>query len=178
MALPLLLLPALGMAASAAGTGIQAGMNAKANKIGEEGYNQQRQALLSYMYSNPLDSVGNKALLSQMDRRLNKQEEAVQNQAAAGGATFENTLAAKQAGNEAMADVVSGIMQGEQARQDQFRNQLLSLDQQRTAQRMAQKQQSGAMWAGLADSVFDSAVSLGGSMIESGTGFKDLFKFK
>lgn len=175
MALPLLL-PLAGMAVSAIGTGIQAGMNAKGNKIAEDGYNQQRQALLSYMYSNPLDSVGTKALLSQMDRRLNRQEEAVQNQAASGGATFENTLAAKQAGNEAMADVVAGLMQGEQARQDQFRNQLLSLDQQRNAQRIAQKQQSGAMWAGLGDNVFDSFTTLGGSMLESGKSFKDLLK--
>ena len=89
------------------------------------------------------------------------------NQAAAGGATFENTLAAKQASNEAMADVVSGIMQGETARQDAFRNQLLNLDQQRTAQKMALKQQSGANWANMFNNLSGSLTTLGGTMIEN-----------
>lgn len=159
-----LLLAGLGALAGAVGTGIQAAQNAKANKLAEENYNTQRQQLLTDMYANPLDSVANKALLSQMDRRLEKQQEAVQNQAAAGGATFENTLAAKQAGNEAMADVVSGIMQGETARQDAFRQQLLNLDSQRTAQQIAAKQQSGAAWASLGNALGGSLTSLGGTM--------------
>ena len=114
------LLTGLGLATSAIGSGINAYQNAQANKLAEENYNNTRERLLTDMYANPLDSVANKALLSQMDRRLNKREEAIQNQAAAGGATFENVLAAKQASNEAMADVVSGIMQGETARQDSY----------------------------------------------------------
>ena len=113
-----LVLPLIGLGASAIGAGVNAFQNAKANGLAEENYNKTRGLLLADKYANPLDSVANKALLSQMDRRLNKREEAIQNQAAASGATFENTLAAKQASNEAMADVVSGVMQGEQARQD------------------------------------------------------------
>lgn len=172
------LLPLIGLAASAIGTGIQASQNAKASKLAEENYNKQRQLLLNDMYANPLDSVANKALLSQMDRRLNKREEAIENMAAAGGATFENTLAAKQASNEAMADVVSGIMQGETARQDAFRSQLLNLDSQRTAQQIATKQQAGQGWASLGNGVFGSMNTLGGSMLESGTSLGELFKFK
>jgi hypothetical protein len=173
-----ILIPLLGLAASAIGTGVQAWQNSKANELAENNYNKTRASLLSYMYANPLDSVTNKALLSQMDRRLEKREKAIENQAASGGATFENTLAAKQASNEAMADVISGMLVGEQARQDQFRNQLLNLDSQRTAQQIAQKQQSGAMWSKLGDNIFNATTNLGGSMIESGTGVKDLFNFK
>lgn len=172
-----LILPLIGMAASAVGAGIQANENARAAQLAEENYNKQRQQLLTDMYANPLDSIGNKALLSQMDRRLNKQEEAIANQAAAGGATFENTLAAKQAGNEAMADVVSGIMQGDQARKDSLRTQLLNLDSQRTAQQIAAKQQAGAGWASLGNSIFGSFNTLGGTMIENDIKRKDLFKF-
>lgn len=162
-----LVLPLIGMAASAVGAGIQAGQNASADKLAEENYNNARGRLLTDMYANPLDSVANKALLSQMDRRLEKQQEAIANQAAAGGATFENTLAAKQAGNEAMADVVSGIMQGETARRDALRGQLLNLDSQRTAQQIATKQASGAAWASLGNGLSGSLTTLGGTLLEN-----------
>lgn len=161
-----LLLPLIGMGISAIGTGIQASQNAKANKLAEQNYNRTRGLLLSDKYTNPLDLVANKALLSQMDRRLNKREEAIENQAAAGGATVENVLAAKQASNEVMADVVSGLMQGETARQDALRNQLLNVDSQRTAQQMAAKQASGANWANMFGNVSSVLTDLGGLMLE------------
>lgn len=165
MALPLLL-PLIGMGISAIGTGIQASQNAKANRLAQDNYNRTRDVLLSDKYTNPLDLVANKALLSQMDRRLNKREEAIENQAAAGGATVENVLAAKQASNEAMADVVSGLMQGETARQDAIRNQLLNIDSQRVAQQMAAKQVSGANWANMFGNVSSGLTDLGGIMLE------------
>lgn len=165
MALPLLL-PLIGMGISAIGTGIQASQNAKANRLAEDNYNRTRDVLLSDKYTNPLDLVANKALLSQMDRRLNKREEAIENQAAAGGATVENVLAAKQASNEVMADVVSGLMQGETARQDAIRNQLLNVDSQRVAQQMAAKQVSGANWANMFGNVSSGLTDLGGIMLE------------
>lgn len=178
MALPLIL-PLIGLGMSAIGTGIQSYQNSQASDLAESHYNKTRESLLTDMHANPLDSVANKALLSQMDRRLNKQEEKVENLAAAGGATFENTLAAKQASNEAMADVVSGIMQGEQARQDSFRNQLLNLDSQRVAQQMNAKMQSGQAWATLGNNIQKSFTTLGGSMLDNDiTSFKDLFNFK
>lgn len=164
MALPLIL-AGVGMAANAIGSGINAYQNSQANKIAEENFNTTRQRLLTDMYANPLDSVANKALLSQMDRRLDKQEERIANQAAAGGATFENTLAAKQASNEAMADVVSGIMQGEQARQDAFRQQLLDLDSRRAAQQIAAKQQAGQGWMSLMNGLGGSLTTLGGTLL-------------
>ena len=166
------------MGISAIGTGIQASQNAKANALAEENYNKTRERLLTDMHTNPLDLVANKALLSQMDRRLDKQEKAIENRAAAGGATFENTLAAKQASNEAMADVVSGLMQGETARQYAFRNQLFDIESRRTAQQMAAKQQSGAAWAGLANNVSGAFTTLGGTMLENNIPLSELFKFK
>ena len=162
------------MLTSAIGAGLNAYQNSKANKLAEQNYNKQRALQLSDMYANPLDSVANKALLSQMDRRLAKQQQAVENQAAAGGATFENTLAAKQAGNEAMADVVSGIMQGETARRDAMRQQLLNLDSQRTAQQIAAKQQAGNNWAQMFSNASDGLTNLGGIAMEQDMSFKDL----
>lgn len=173
-----IILPLIGMGISAIGAGIQASQNAKANQLAEEHYNQTRRRLLTDMRTNPLDLVANKALLSQMDRRLNKREEAIDNAAAAGGATFENTLAAKQASNDAMADVVSNIMQGETARQDAFRNQLLDIESRRTQQQINAKQQSGAGWASLANGLSGSLSTLGGTMLEHNIPLSELFKFK
>lgn len=173
-----MILPLIGMGISAIGTGIQAIQNGKANTLAEANYNKQRESLLTDIYTNPLDSVSNKALLSSMDRRLEKQEKRVENAAAAGGATFENTLAAKQASNEAMADVYSGILQGEQARQMQLKNQLLNLDSQRTAQQMATKMQSGQAWANMGNNIFDSLTTLGGVQMETGKSLKELLSFK
>lgn len=173
-----LILAGAGLAASAIGAGINAFQNAKANRLAEDNYNSTRGRLLTDMYASPLDSVANKALLSQMDRRLEKQAEAIENRAAAGGATFENTLAAKQAGNEAMADVISGMIQGETSRRDVLRGQLLNLDSQRTAQQIAAKQQSGQNWASLANGVAGSLTTLGGTMLENEIPLKDLFKFR
>ena len=169
-----LILTAAGLAASAIGAGVNAYQNAQANKLAEENYNNQRRLMLSDRYANPLDSIANKALLSQMDRRLNKREEAIENQAAAGGATFENTLAAKQASNEAMADVVSGLMQGETARRDAMKQQLLNLDSQRTAQQIAARQQSGQNWMSLANNLSGSLNTLGGTMLDNNLTFRDL----
>lgn len=155
------------MAANAVGAGINAYQNSKANELAEAHYNATRQRLLTDMYENPLDSVANKALLSQMDRRLNKREETIANQAASSGATFENTLAAKQASNEVMADVVSGIMHGEQARQDTIRQQLLNVDSQRTLQQIAAKQQAGAGWMSLMSNLGGSLTNLGGTLLSA-----------
>ena len=163
--------------ASGVGAGISAYKNAQNSKLAEDQYNKTRGQLLTDMYTNPLDLVANKALLSQMDRRLKKQTEAVENQAAAGGATFENTLAAKQAGNEVMADAVSGLMQGETARRDALRQQLLSVDQQRVAQKIAANQAAGQTWASLGSGMSDAFSTLGGTMLETGTSLKDLLKF-
>ena len=173
-----LILPLAGLIASGAGTAIQALQNVNANKPVEDFENKATELILADKYASPLDSITTKSLLSKMDRRLNKQEEAIANHAAAGGATFENTLAAKQASNEAMADVVSGVMEGEQARQTALNNQLLSIEQQKANRLAESKRASGAGWASLGDSVFGAMNTLGGTMLENDIPLSELFKFK
>ena len=151
---------------------------ADTNKLSKDYYDKLEGGLLSEKYVNPLDLVSNKSLLTQAERRLNKNEEKIENAAAAGGATVENVLAAKQAGNEAMADLESGVLQGEQARQDNIKNQLLNLESQRVAQQIAAKQQSGQNWAGLTGGLADSLSTLGGTMLENNIPLKDLFKLR
>jgi hypothetical protein len=161
-----LVLPLIGMGISAFGTAMQARQNAKANELAESNYDKARGLILTERSANPIDSITNKALLSKFDRRMRRTDEAIQNMAAAGGATIENTLAAKQASNEAMADMYSGILQGETARRDAFTQQLLNLDMQRTGQQMAAKQASGQAWSSLANGIAGGLTTLGGALQE------------
>jgi hypothetical protein len=173
-----LVLTGLGLLASGLGTGISAFKNAQNNDIAEDSYSRQQGRLLTDLYVSPYDRLENRALLTQADRRIRQSNKAIDNQAAAGGATFENTLAAKQKGNEAMADIMVGMAQTDGARKDSIRQQLLNLDSQRTAQRIAANQASGQMWATLGNNVSDAFSTLGGTMLETGTSFADLLKFK
>lgn len=172
-----LILTGIGLLASGIGAGIKAYKNNQAKKEAASALAMQRESILSDMYSNPLDSVSNVALLSRMDRKIRRNNEAVENMAAAGGATFENTLAAKQASNEAIADVYSGVLEGDQARKDAYKQQLLNIDSQRVAQRVAALQNAGEGWAQFGNNMSGAFTTLGGSMLESGKGFKDLLKF-
>ena len=169
-----LVLPLLGMVAAGIGTGVQASQNAKALQLASDNYNKLHTGLLTEKYQSAFDY--NKPLLTQMERTLQKNEQKIENQATAGGATVENVLAAKQASNEAMADVYSNVLQADQQRRDAYTQQLLNLDSQRTAQQMAAKQASGQAWANLGTSLFGGLTTLGGSMIESGTSFGQLLK--
>lgn len=169
-----LVLPLLGMVAAGIGTGVQASKNAEASQASEAMFNKWGQNLLTEKYQSAFDY--NKPLLTQMDRTLQKNEQKIENQATAGGATVENVLAAKQASNEAMANVYSNVLQADQQRRDAYTQQLLNLDSQRTAQQIASKQAAGQAWANLGTSLFGGLTTLGGSMIESGTSFGQLLK--
>lgn len=160
-----LVLPLLGMVAAGIGTGVQASQNAKALQLASDNYNKQRSSLLTEKYQSAFDY--NKPLLTQMERTLQKNEQKIENQATAGGATVENVLAAKQASNEAMADVYSNVLQADQQRRDAYTQQLLNLDSQRTAQQMAAKQASGQAWANLGNAIFGGLTTLGGTLLDS-----------
>lgn len=120
--------------------------NAKGMKIQQEAYQNNRSRLLTDLYTNPLDSVSNQALLRQLDERIEKNNDAVLNRAVAGNATFENTLAAKQSGNEAMTNAYSNLLQAEDQRRRSLNNQLLALDTQNAQANIAAAQANGKAW--------------------------------
>ena len=173
-----LVLTGLGLAASTVGSGIQAYQTAKNQENYEAGQDRIRGALLTEKYRNPFEDPSNKVLLTGMRRDLQKNTEAVLNNAAASGATFENTLAAKQAANEAVAEVNSAIFQNQAAKESAINQQLLNLDMQRNAQKFAAGQQAAQGWASMGDAAFGAFTDLGGTMLENGIALKDLFKFK
>lgn len=120
----------VGAAGATAGAIGSAANNRKAREERSRMYNQSRDFLSSEYYRDPLSTVGNRALLKNLDQRLRDQNEALQNRAVAGGATMENQLAARKANNETMSDVYSSLLMGEDARRQAINQQKLQLDQQ------------------------------------------------
>lgn len=118
---------AAGATAGAIGSSVN---NRKAQEERTRIYNQSRNFLSSEYYRDPLSTVGNRALLKTMDQRLKDQQEALDNRAAAGGATMENQLAARKANNETMSNVYTQLLMGEDARRQAINQQKLQLDQQ------------------------------------------------
>lgn len=105
----------------------------KAREEEAESYKKAQNFLDSQYYRDPLSTVGNKALLKSMDERMRDQADAMENRAAAGGATMENQLAARQASNQTMSNVYTQLLQGEDARRDALNAQKMQLDMQHSA---------------------------------------------
>lgn len=109
-------------------------------------YNQAKDFLNSEYYRDPLSTVGNRAILKSMDERMKDNLDAINNRAVAGGATMENQLAARQANNEAMGNVYTNLLQGEDARRAALNQQKLSLDMQHSANLQNSYLQNAQNW--------------------------------
>ena len=140
----------------------------QAAAIEQANYANQQNALNAEKYRDPLSSVSNKALLKQLDERIEDNSEALENRAIAGGATFENSLAAKQASNKAIGDVVTGMMQGEDSRKAGYTNSLLQLDTQHAATQIAQQQAAAQNWANWGNAMSGSIQNLGSTYLLGG----------
>ena len=109
-------------------------------------YNQAKDFLNSEYYRDPLSTVSNRAILKSMDERMKDNLDAINNRAVAGGATMENQLAARQANNEAMGNVYTNLLQGEDARRAALNQQKLSLDMQHSANLQNNYLQNAQNW--------------------------------
>lgn len=154
---------AAGIAAAAATAGaVGSAVNtSNAQKERSRSYKQAKDFLNTEYYRDPLSSVGNRALLKTMDERLKEQNEAMENRAAAGGATMENQLAMKQAGNRAMSNVYTTLLQGEDARRDAIRRQQMQLDQNYSQGVQMDYRQSAQDWQSWGSQMANAAMSYG-----------------
>jgi len=73
--------------------------------------------------------------------------DAMQNRAAAGGATVENQLAARQANNEAQDRLYASLLQGEDARRDRFAEKKMQADLQHSANIQNKYYQNAQNWS-------------------------------
>lgn len=142
----------------------------KANIERDRIYNKSKSYLDSEYYRDPLTSYGNRALLKSMDKRLEDQNDAMQNRAAAGGATIENQLAARKSNNETMSNVYSNLLMGEDARRQQINQQKLALDQNYSAGVQSSYLQAAQNWQTWGSQMASAALSYGSSSLLSGAG--------
>ena len=175
MAIPTALLVAgltsagLGVAGSAVGAGFGASNIKKAREEEAKSYKDAKSFLESQYYRDPLTSVGNRALLKNMDERMRDQADALENRAAAGGATMENQLAARQMSNRTMSDIYSRLLLNEDARKDAVNAQRLGLDMQHSANIQNNYLQNAQNWSNWGAAFGNSMMDLGSSLLVGGS---------
>jgi hypothetical protein len=176
----------LALAGIAAGAGVlgatggaigAASKNRKAREEERNSYNKARNYLDSEYYRSPLTSLGNKAILKTLDERMEDDSDALENRAAAGGATMENRLAARGANNRTMSSVYTQLLQGEDARRQSISNQRLALDQQHSANVQNGYINDARNWQAWGAAMGNAGMQLGSSLLlgsNAGMSLKDL----
>ena len=133
--------------ASAAGALGGAYNNRKAREEENSLYNRLSLENKADIYRNPMDSIGGRALLKGLDERAKAANEAIDNRMAAGGATVENTLAAKQNVNDMFSDTFTRALLNEDARQQAARNTQKALDAQHSQSVQNSYRESAQDWS-------------------------------
>lgn len=128
-------------------------------------YNEAKGFLNSQYYRDPLSTVGNRSILKRLDERMKDAQDAINNRAVAGGATFENQLAARQSANETMSGVYSNLLQGEDARRDRLNAQRLGLDMQHSANVQNNFMQNAQNWQAWGSAMGGAAVDFGNAAL-------------
>lgn len=161
----MLITAGIGAATNGIGSLFSAQKEKRAAAIERANYLNQQNALKAEKYRDPLNSVSNKALLSQMQRTLERNNDALENRAVAGGATFENSLAAKQATNDAIGNTVNALMQGEDSRRSNYNSQLLNLEAQHNNALINQQQLAAQRWAEWGNAMANGITNLGSTYL-------------
>lgn len=128
-------------------------------------YNEAKGFLNSQYYRDPLSTVGNRSILKRLDERMKDAQDAINNRAVAGGATFENQLAARQSANETMSGVYSNLLQGEDARRDRLNAQRLGLDMQHSANVQNNFMQNAQNWQAWGSAMGGAAMDFGNAAL-------------
>jgi hypothetical protein len=154
-----------GLVASGLGAGMGAYNTKKARQEENKSYQQAKNYLSSQYYRDPLSTVGNRALLKNLDERMKDSQDALNNRAVAGGATFENQLAARQSANETMGNVYTNLLQGEDARKDRLAQQQLGLDMQHSQNIQNSYLQNAQNWQAWGSAMGNSAMDAGSTLL-------------
>lgn len=128
-------------------------------------YNEAKGFLNSQYYRDPLSTVGNRSILKRLDERMKDAQDAINNRAVAGGATFENQLAARQSANETMSGVYSNLLQGEDARRDRLNAQRMGLDMQHSANVQNNYMQNAQNWQAWGSAMGGAAMDFGNTAL-------------
>lgn len=128
-------------------------------------YGWMKDSLNTEYYRDPLSTLGNRSLLKSFNQRMKDNTDAINNRAIAGGATFENQLAARQAGNEATDRFYTSLLQTEDARRQGVDRQKRSLEQQHSANLQAQLAQGAQDWKNWGAAMGDAVMAWGNAKL-------------
>jgi len=128
------------------GTGVSAIKKNKAQDEKNAWYDYAESFAKSQAQSSVFDTPGGKALLKLTGRNADDNLDAIQNRAAAGGATMENMLAARQANNESRDKVNMQMLQSDERRREGWNQQLLSYKGQRATDNANSYMQAAQDW--------------------------------
>ena len=121
--------------------------------------------LNSEYFRDPLSTVGNRALLKSLDQRVKDNNDALMNRAAAGGATFENQLAAMNANNRTMSDAMSNLLLGEDARKSAIKQQQMGLSKENSAAVQGSYAQAAQDWQAWGTQMGKAAMDYGSTFL-------------
>lgn len=136
----------------------QAAKAAKANDKILKGLQDENKAdYIKEYYRGALDNPGSQAYLKKLDQTIKDNTKATENTAAATGATQENVLAAKQANNEVVSDAVGGLIQNEDNRKQQVKQNYFTTKTNLLGQQMNQNTQKAQNWQNIAAGIGQAA---------------------
>jgi len=159
-----LALAAITAAISAISSGVGAYKSTQANKKNQTLLNnmgdEYKSEYLKDYYRGTLENPGSKAYLKRLDENLRDNTKATENTAAATGATQENVLAQKQANNEVVSGAMGDLVQNEDMRRENIKQNYLQRKNQLAQGQMGMNAQVGQNWMNTASNISNAAGSL------------------
>lgn len=160
-----LLLSGIGSLIGSAGA---ANATRKARDEEKRAYNKYSSYLDSEMYRDPLTSAGNRSILKLADQQSKDNLEAMNNTAAATGATMENRLAARKANNEVKSNLYARLLSNEDARRNSLNQMKMQNEMQHSLNIQRNYAQDAQNWASWGGNFSDAMMSLGNASALNG----------
>lgn len=156
----------------AAATGAAGGaINRKKGRDRQSAYYDYAEDMLrSQYYEDPFSTIGGRSLVKYAKQNAADAQEAIDNRMAAGGATFENALAARQANNENLDKVGIQLLQADETRRRGVQRDMLSLAGQRANAETNSYYQAAQDWNQWGQQTAGAFMSLGATDLLGGMG--------
>lgn len=158
-----------GVAAAAGAAG--GAINRKKGRDRQSAYYDYAEDLLnSQYYEDPFSTIGGRALIKGAKQNAADAQDAINNRMVAGGATFENALAARQANNENLDKVGIQLLQADDVRRRGVQRDMLSLAGQRANAESSAYYQAAQDWNQWGSQTANAFMSLGSTGLLGGSG--------
>ena len=155
---------------AAGGAGLSAYKRGQGLDATNSYYDYAEDVARSNMYGSLFNTTGGKALLKLTNKNYKDTQEAINNQMLAGGATVENTLAARQANNENRDKVNMQILQADDQNRRSWEKQLIGLKGQRANAIASAYNQAASDWSQWGAAGAQALLSYGSSGLLGGLG--------